>query len=235
MKKTETANAVITGSYPATKNQDTGAWRPARITVFTEAKEGYIRTGEHTLKIWALRDFDTNVVIEPVKMPDFYTALGDIEQLIGKRIQFSAIAGTDREGNFEWAKIKDIRMIGDQSGVSSEASSADTNLAEHQSSPKITPKPQPVQANVSGIDADSYVPMNRQEVGMSIGNARTNGAMLVAAYVRATNGKIPTRQWLTDVAKATLHYQESLLGQRGSEEPETAPEDDDFEQLGVLE
>ena len=70
---------------------------------------------------------------------------------------------------------------------------------------------------------------------MNIGNARSNGALLVAAYVRATNGKIPTRQWLTDVAKATLHYQESLLGQRGSEEPETAPEGDDFEQLGVLE
>jgi len=226
MKKTETVNAVITGSYPATKNQDTGAWRPARITVTNEA-------GEHTLKVWALRDFDTNVVIEPVKMPDFYTALGDIEQLIGKRIQFSAIAGTDREGNFEWAKIKDIRITGDQSGSGSGVSADITNPTR--SHPKNTPMPQPVQANVSGIDADSYVPMNRQEVGMSIGNARTNGAMLVAAYVRATNGKIPTRQWLTDAAKATLHYQESLLGQRGNEEPETAPEGDDFEQLGVLE
>ena len=226
MKKTETVNAVITGSYPATKNQDTGAWRPARITVTNEA-------GEHTLKVWALRDFETNVVIEPVKMPDFYTALGDIEQLIGKRIQFSAIAGTDREGNFEWAKIKDIRITGDQSGSGSGVSADITNPTR--SHPKNTPMPQPVQANGSGIDADSYVPMNRQEVGMSIGNARTNGAMLVAAYVRATNGKIPTRQWLTDAAKATLYYQESLLGQRGNEEPETAPEGDDFEQLGVLE
>lgn len=226
MKKTDTVNAVITGSYPATKNQDTGAWRPARITVTNEA-------GEHTLKVWALRDFDTNVVIEPVKMPDFYTALGDIEQLIGKRIQFSAIAGTDREGNFEWAKIKDIRITGDQSGSGSGVSADITNPTR--SHPKNTPMPQPVQANGSGIDADSYVPINRQEVGMSIGNARTNGAMLVAAYVRATNGKIPTRQWLTDAAKATLYYQESLLGQRGNEEPETAPEGDDFEQLGVLE
>ena len=227
MKKTDTVNAVITGSYPATKNQDTGAWRPARITVTNEA-------GEHTLKVWALRDFDTNVVIEPVKMPDFYTALGDIEQLIGKRIQFSAIAGTDREGNFEWAKIKDIRITGDQSGLPG-GSSSDTTAPLLKPTNQCTPKPQPVQANGSGIDADSYVPMNRQEIGMSIGNARSNGALLVAAYVRATNGKIPTRQWLTDVAKATLYYQESLLGQRGSEEPETAPEGDDFEQLGVLE
>ena len=226
MKKTDTVNAVITGSYPATKNQDTGAWRPARITVTNEA-------GEHTLKVWALRDFDTNVVIEPVKMPDFYTALGDIEQLIGKRIQFSAIAGTDREGNFEWAKIKDIRITGDQSGSTGTGSSDTPGPLKPVNNG--TPKPQPVQANGSGIDADSYVPMNRQEIGMSIGNARSNGALLVAAYVRATNGKIPTRQWLTDVAKATLHYQESLLGQRGNEEPETAPEGDDFETLGVLE
>ena len=226
MKKTDTVNAVITGSYPATKNQDTGAWRPARITVTNEA-------GEHTLKVWALRDFDTNVVIEPVQMPDFYTALGDIEQLIGKRIQFSAIAGTDREGNFEWAKIKDIRIIGDQSGLPggvNPTANAPSKLVNNG-----TPKPQPVQVGGSGIDADSYVPMNRQEVGMSIGNSRTNGAMLIAAYVRATNGKIPSRQWLTDAARATLQYQESLLGQKGSEEPETAPEDDDFEQLGVLE
>ena len=226
MKKTDTVNAVITGSYPATKNPDTGAWRPARITVSNEE-------GEHTLKVWALRDFDTNLVIEPVKMPDFYTALGDIEQLIGKRIQFSAIAGTDREGNFEWAKIKDIRITGTQSGASSGAGS-DANPTVTTTN-KNTPKPQPVQVGGSGIDADSYVPMNRQEVGMSIGNSRTNGAMLIAAYVRATNGKIPSRQWLTDAARATLQYQESLLGQKGSEEPETAPEDDDFEQLGILE
>ena len=101
------------------------------------------------------------------------------------------------------------------------------------------PAPAPAQADAPAApspDWSDYVPTTRQEIGLSVGQSKSVGGPMIAAYITANKGKLPDAEWLYQAAATVNTFSAALLsGVRLEVVEEPEPEEPEVEEsLGVV-
>ena len=99
----EIIEGEVTQAYEPSKN-DAGTWRPANI--YIETAEGKVKISE-----FPKSDYDTRVTYEPIQMPAWYRALGDLENLAGAKVQVAASYKNTFEGTREYNRIQTFKVL----------------------------------------------------------------------------------------------------------------------------
>tara|TARA_Y100000310_G_scaffold84570_1_gene81457 strand:+ start:278 stop:961 length:684 start_codon:yes stop_codon:yes gene_type:complete len=99
----EIIEGEVTQAFAPSKN-DEGKWRPANI--YIETAEGKVKISE-----FPKSDYDTRVTYEPIQMPGWYRALGDLENLAGVKVQVAASYKSTFEGTREYNKIQTFKVL----------------------------------------------------------------------------------------------------------------------------
>jgi hypothetical protein len=218
----EIIEGEVTQAYEPRKNEN-GRWRPATIYITTA-------TGKVKIAEFPRSDFDTRITYEPIQMAAWYTDLGDLENLVGAKVQVAASYKDTYEDTREYNKTQTFKVL------------------------SSLPTPQPSESPTQqGGTSNGYAPQSRQEIGMATGNAKNGGFTVVAAYYEK-HGELPSDEFLIAAAGRVNFFAEALLnGHQGAEDapekpveapdpnlepdpfPEYTDEEDTASNMGVME
>ena len=149
-------------------------------------------------------DYEKGVRASPPRLGEQWAKI-DLARDEGRRIQvicFQALVkGTDKQKFYD-GRAQFVMGKGTSVKFLDAAPTAPT--------PAATPTEAPVAA-VQAPQATGYAPASRQEQGLALGNSKTGGSALVAAYVTANEGKLPDAEWLRQAAACVNTYSTDLL------------------------
>ena len=121
---------VVTRVFTAKLNEE-GAWMPGKLIVLTD-------DGEVDFIAWPMKDFDSQIVFEPMRMPPWFAAL-DLETIEGASVKAIAVPRVSAySGKVEFIKVNSFKVVPTQATPREEAQD-DTH----------SPTPPPVQHTFS--------------------------------------------------------------------------------------
>lgn len=206
-KPPDQVTGTITGFYPPGYS-DEGRLRPAKLLI--EIEDG----SEVHVAEWPPKNFDTDVVIEPLQLPRFDKA--DLENSIGKSIVAQVLTEKPYNGiaQYSIAKQKDSKFLIDGVQVGSNTAPAPTAQA-----PAVQQDQQPA-AKPSVTLGTASSPWTTSKDLRITWNSAINNA--VAALGDPTDDE---EYWIQMVWHASIFYKIILAGPPPEEEPEEEPEE----------
>jgi hypothetical protein len=123
---------VVTRVFTAKKNEE-GAWMPGKLLVLTD-------DGEVDFIAWPMKDFDSQIVFEPMRMPPWFAAL-DLETIEGASVKAIAVPRVSAySGKVEFIKVNSFKVVPTQA-TPREETQGDTPA------PSPTPTPPSIDPN----------------------------------------------------------------------------------------
>jgi hypothetical protein len=96
---------VVTRVFTAKLNEE-GAWMPGKLIVLTDDGE------EVDFIAWPMKDYETKVVFEPMRMPPWFAAL-DLETIEGASVKAIALPRVSAySGKVEFIKVNSFKVVG---------------------------------------------------------------------------------------------------------------------------
>ena len=100
----QSIEGVVTRVFTAKLN-DEGAWMPGKLVVLTADD------GEVDFIAWPMKDYETKVVFEPMRMPPWFAAL-DLETLEGASVKAIAVPKVSAySGKREYTKVNSFKLV----------------------------------------------------------------------------------------------------------------------------
>ena len=94
---------VVTRVFTAKLNEE-GAWMPGKLIVLTDDGE------EVDFIAWPMKDYETKVVFEPMRMPPWFAAL-DLETIEGSSVRAIAVPRVSAySGKVEFIKVNSFKV-----------------------------------------------------------------------------------------------------------------------------
>ena len=180
-------------------------------------------------------DYEKGVRASPPRLGEQWAKI-DLARDEGRRIQVICFQALDKEtGEHKHWEGRPQFVMGKGASIKFLDAAPTAPAAP---APAATPTEAPVAA-VQAPQATGYAPASRQEQGLALGNSKTGGSALVAAYVTANKGKLPDAEWLRQAAACVNTYSTELLSgvsldAHVEEVEEVAEVDDDDSDLGEV-
>ena len=150
-------------------------------------------------------DFDAKIAADPPRLGAVWGQVNP-DRDEGRRIQIIATPAGEYNGRLQYKGAKSLKFL--DGAPTAQAAPAEAPVAA-----------------VQATQAPGYAPASRQEQGLALGNSKTGGSALVAAYVTANKGKLPDAEWLRQAAACVNTYSTELLSGVSLDTPEEEVEE----------
>ena len=198
----QSIEGVVTRVFTAKLN-DEGAWMPGKLVVLTD-------DGEVDFIAWPMKDFDTRVVFEPMRMPPWFAAL-DLETLEGASVKAIAVPRVSAySGKVEFIKVNSFKLVEPTQATPREETQGDT--------PPPSPTPTPTQSTLSLDERIAW-------------NSSVNNAVQSHPFKGDPLDAEARSKWLGEIDVLALDIYHLI--RRGPVEPAVELEDE-FESLGSI-
>jgi len=198
----QSIEGVVTRVFTAKLN-DEGAWMPGKLVVLTD-------DGEVDFIAWPMKDFDTRVVFEPMRMPPWFAAL-DLETLEGASVKAIAVPKVSAySGKREYTKVNSFKLVEPTQATPREETQGDT--------PPPSPTPTPTQSTLSLDERIAW-------------NSSVNNAVQSHPFKGDPLDAEARSKWLGEIDVLALDIYHLI--RRGPVEPAVELEDE-FESLGSI-
>jgi hypothetical protein len=190
---------VLNKVWPYTPATDDSKHKPGKMVIDTDDGE----VGE--IAFWPKSNFDTGELLAPLQFGDVWRQINP-DRDEGRRLQIIAVPSGEYSGKSQYKNAKSMKFLDGAPAA----------------------PPMPAEAPVAAVQApqaSGYAPASRQEQGLALGNSKTGGSSLVAAYVAANKGKLPDAEWLSQAAACVNTYSTALLSGVSLDIPEEEVEE----------